>query len=133
MSQAIWRSWKPEAVRAAVVDQLVADGEIAGKFVESEARRRLLAVREPEWGAAYRAYVATYMLTSFVERQPNLVTIWVGVKKGPKGQQHGLWIELGTRPVMEGRRRRPGHPPRPYLRPAVFENAREILALLAGK
>jgi len=138
VSQAIWRSWNPEAVIQAVADELVANGEIAGKFVESDARRRLLAVRTPEWGAAYRAIIANYMLTSYVEREPKAVVIWVGVRRGEKGVQHGLWIELGTRSrtvvTKAGKKRRiAGYPAHPYLRPAVFENAREIVQLLAGK
>ena len=37
-------------------------------------------------------------------RNPKIV--WVGVRKGPKGSQHGLWIEVGTRGV----RGTPGKP-----------------------
>ena len=134
MSQAIWRSWKPEAVKKAVVEELVANGEIAGKFLEGEARRRLLAVSEPAWGAGYRRMLATYMLASLVEREKNAVVIWIGVKKGPKGEQHGLWIELGTAtiPPHGDKPGRPGYPAHPYLRPAVLDNARQIVLLLAG-
>lgn len=135
MTQAIWRSWNPEALKRQVMDGLVANGEIAGKFVESEARRRLLAVDTPAWGAGYRRYIANYMLASLVEREPNAVVIWVGVKRGPKGEQHGLWIELGTAtiPRRGSTPPRPGHPAHPYLRPAVFDNAPQIVLLLAGK
>ena len=130
-----WRSWKPEDVKRAVKAQLVANGEIAGKFVETDARRRLTAITVPEWGEKYRNMVVGRLLTSFVEEEAQAVVIWVGVRKGPKGSQHGLWIEVGTRGVRgtPGKPGRPGHPAHPFLRPAVFENARKILALLAGK
>lgn len=135
MSGVIWKSWKPEAVRARVVEELAANGEIVGKFVETEARRRLLAIGEPEWGKGYRKMLADYYLTSLVERKAKEVTIWVGMRTGPKGQQHGLWIELGTAtiPRQGNRPGRPGHPAHPYLRPAVFDNGREIVQLLEGR
>lgn len=135
MTKAIWRSWHPERLKRRVLEDLVANGETAGKFVETEARQRLLAIRDPEWGAGYRRYIANYMLTSLVERERNAVVIWIGVRKGPKGQQHGLWIELGTAmiPPHGDKPGRPGHPAHPYLRPAVFQNARAIVQLLAGE
>jgi hypothetical protein len=135
MTKAIWRSWTPEAVKRQVLDDLVANGEIAGKFIESDARSKLLGIGEPAWGAGYRRYIANYLLTSLVEREANAVVIWLGVKLGPKGSQHGLWIELGTAtiPPRGGKRGRPGYPAHPYLRPAVFNNAREIVRLLAGR
>lgn len=135
MTKAIWRSWDPKGFKRQVLDDLVANGEIVGKFVETEARRRLLAITEPEWGAKYRYMIVGRLLTNVVERQRNAVVIWVGVAKGAKGKQHGLWIELGTAtiPPRGGKPGRPGHPAHPYLRPAVFDNARQIVLLLAGR
>jgi len=115
--------WRPEQVREAAIGELMANGEIVGKFVESEARRRLQAIKEPAWGERYRTLIVGRLLTFVVEREPKAVVITVGVKGGEKGRYYGFWIETGTQ-------RQPAHP---FLRPAVFENAREIVALLAGK
>jgi HK97 gp10 family phage protein len=50
----------------------------------------------------------------------NTITGWVGVKKGDAF--YGYFQELGTR-------RSPAHP---FLRPAVFGNAAQIVKLIAG-
>lgn len=119
----VWRRWTPEAVKRAAVDQLAQNAEIVGKFVETEARSRLLAIRKPEWGQKYRALVVARRLTYEVERDPKGVTIRVGVRKGEKGRWYGYYIEFGSRTA----------PAQPFLRPAVYGNAREILALLRGR
>jgi hypothetical protein len=130
-----FKTWTPERVRGMALGQLVANGEIVGKFVETDARRRLVSIAVPEWGAQYRRQVVARLLTFTVDREPGAVVIRVGVAKGPKGTQHGLWIELGTAtiPPRGSKPGRPGYPAHPFLRPAVFENQRQILALLAGK
>ena len=125
--------WRQKEVMSKVLNDLAANGEIVGKFVEDDARRRLVAIREPEWGEAYRRQVVSRLLTNMVEKTRTGVIIWVGVRQGPKGRDHGLWIELGTQSTVVDGKRRPGHPAHPYLRPAVFENARKILLLLEGK
>lgn len=118
-----WKSWRPEKVREAALDELERNGEIVGKFVETDARRRLHTITEPEWGEGYRRQIVGRLLTFVVEREAKAVVITVGVRAGPKGRFHGFWIEVGTRT----------EPAHPYLRPAVFDNAREIVALLGGR
>ena len=125
--------WRQREVLEFVKDNLAEQGEIVGKFVEDEARRRLVAITDPEWGVNYRQKVVARLLTNVVEKTATGVIIWVGVRQGPKGRDHGLWIELGTRSTVVDGKRRPGHPAHPYLRPAVFENARKIVLLLGGK
>jgi hypothetical protein len=122
------KSWRPERVKAAIMDELVANGEIAGKFGETEARTRLLAIKEPEWGAGYREKVVARLLTNLVERGRNEVVIRIGVaesksRKGVASRKHGFYIELGSKTAAA----------QPFLRPAVFENAGKIVALLSGK
>lgn len=120
-----WKKWQPEKVRAFVVDELVENGEIAGKFVETEARARLHAIKDPDWGEKYRTMIVGRKLTYAVIKEPKAVIIRVGVRMGKdeKGRWYGFYIATGTR-------RRAAHP---YLRPAVFQNRRKIVALLAGK
>jgi len=110
-------------VREAVIGELMASGKVVGKFVETEARRRLHAIAEPEWGERYRRLIVGRLLTFVVEREARAVVITVGVRRGEKGRYHGFYIETGTR-------RQPAHP---FLRPAVFDNAKEIVGLLAGR
>lgn len=117
------KHWKPEAVKEAAVKELMANGEIVGKFVETDARRRLYAIEEPEWGERYRRLIVGRLLTFTVKRETKAVVITVGVAGGEKGRYYGFYIEIGTW-------RQPAHP---FLRPAVFENAREIVALLGGR
>jgi hypothetical protein len=115
--------WEPAKFKAQLINELAANGEIVGKFVEEEARRRLLDIQEPDWGAGYRQEVVARLLTNTVEKEANAVVINVGVAVGPSGQHHGLYIELGSSTA-------PAHP---FLRPAVFENGAQIVALLSGK
>jgi hypothetical protein len=122
------KSWNPQRVKNAIIGDLVSSGEIVGKFVETEARRRLMAITEPEWGAGYRQKLVARLLTSTVERKSNEVIITVGVRvstsrRGEKARKHGLYIELGSHTA-------PAHP---FLRPAVFENGAKIVALLEGR
>jgi len=115
--------WTPQAVKKAVMGELVANGEIVGKFVETEARRRLLSIRDPEWGMAYRSQLVARLLTYEMESSNKEVTIRVGVRPSQSGRHHGFYIELGSKTA-------PAHP---FLRPAVFQNAAHIVALLAGR
>jgi len=126
--------WKPDKLKKAVVADLVANAELVGQFLQSDARRRLLAYpdipprraqgTEPRpyvGGRAYREYVAG-LIGNEVIADPKGVTIIVGVRPGKSGRHHGLYIELGSRASA----------PRPFLRPAVFENADKIVVMLAG-
>ncbi|MCB9135159.1 MAG: hypothetical protein H6636_07020 [Anaerolineales bacterium] len=122
-------TWTPENVKKEVIREVASNAAIVGKFIETDARQRLLAINDPEWGAGYRKMVANHLLTSEVEQMPNEVVIRVGTKvsgvskSGTGGRHHGFYIELGSASA----------PPHPWLRPAVFQNAKKIVALLAGK
>lgn len=116
------RNWKPEAFKAQLKADLIANGEIAGKFVEEEARKNLLAITNPEWGAGYRRQIVARLLSNEVEDKGNMVEIRVGVKVSKDGRHHGFYIETGSSTA-------PAHP---FLRPAVFGNGARIVAILAG-
>lgn len=116
-------TWTPQKWKAELVKQLEANGEIVGKFVETDARRRLVAIDDPDWGAGYRQQVVARLLTNVVEKKGNEVVVTVGVAEGSGGRHHGFYIELGSSTA-------PAHP---FLRPAVFENGGQIVALLEGK
>jgi len=94
-----------------------------GKFVETEARRRLDAITDPDTkrDKNYRSYLSSYILTNKVEQETNAVVIQVGMKIGTEGQtHHGFYIETGSSTAEA----------HPYLRPAVFNNEREIVGML---
>lgn len=115
--------WEPEKFKAELLETLAANGEIAGQFVETDARRRLTAIETPEWGKKYRQRLVARLLRYEVERGKNEVIIRVGVATSKSGTHHGFYIELGSKTA----------PAQPFLRPAVFENARKIVALLLGR
>lgn len=115
--------WTPNNIKRRVIAELTANAEIAGKFVETDARRRLEAIQEPEWGRGYRREIVSRLLRYEVEALPKELVIRVGVAPGSSGRHHGFYIEMGSSTA----------PAQPFLRPAVFENGRRIVALLAGK
>lgn len=118
--------WNPEKFKKELIERLAENGEIVGKFVETDARRRLMAIEQPDFGSfgkPYRQNVVARLLRYEVETTENAVIIRVGVAKSSSSDKHGLYIEIGTR-------KDPAHP---FIRPAVFENAAKILALLSGK
>lgn len=117
------KSWTPEQVKKEIMDTLEANGELAGSFVEADARRRLIAIKEPEWGAGYRRKIVAALLMHQVERKANEVVINVGVGRTSSSHHHGFYIELGSKTK----------PAQPYLRPAVFENAQKIVGLLIAE
>jgi len=123
--------WDPEKIKAAVEARLMDHAPAVGKFVEDDARRRLDAIKTPDTGRDrnYRRYLSKYILTHAVnkDRGPGTgdgLVIAVGMKIGKSGQRHhGFYIETGSSTA-------PAHP---FLRPAVTQNARDIIRLLIGR
>lgn len=115
------RNWKPEKIIQAVADQVAGNAEAVGEYVERDARRRLFAIKDPDWGEKYRRFVVGRLLTHEIERKRREVIIAVGVKATPESRYHGFYIETGSSTA-------PAHP---WLRPAVWNNARTIVGLLA--
>ncbi len=127
MSRVRWVSWDPEAVKVAALAEVAENAEVVGEFVESEARRRLKAIGKPDnkRAVAWRAFLSRWALTNTVTVMANEVLIRVGMKvaSGKGGRTRGFYVETGSSTA-------PAHP---YLRPAVFNNAAKIVALLGGK
>lgn len=120
--------WYPAELKKKLISELTENAEIVGKFVETDARQRLMEIRDPEWGQGHRNYVSR-LLTNVVEKESNAVVIKIGLppgkttKEGRPTRHIGFYIEMGDA----------HHAAHPYLRPAVFMNAARILALLSGK
>jgi len=127
MGRVVWTKWDPEAVKAATLAQVTANAELVGTFLETEARRRLDAIRTPDnkRAVAWRAFLSRWVLTHTVMEETDAIVITVGMKRGLKkgGNTRGFYVEVGSSTA-------PAHP---YLRPAVFGNAATIVALLGGK
>lgn len=120
--------WNTSAFKVDIIHNLLLNGEIVGKFVETEAKKRIVSIQFPDWGFGYRRYVSM-IIRNEVEVVGNAVEIRVGVpagrtlKSGKQSHHLGFYIELGSATA----------PTHPYLRPAVFENAKTIVSLLEGK
>ncbi len=120
--------WNDKEFKKRLLANLVSNAEIVGKFVESDAKKRILSYQEPDWGEGHRKYVSK-SITHVVEQEERAVVIKVGLphgkrrKDGTPTRHLGFYIEFGSRTA-------PAHP---YLRPAVFENGRQIVKLLSGR
>jgi hypothetical protein len=118
--------WTPENVKNMARKIMLSHAEDAGKFVETDARKRLNAIKDPDTkrDINYRNYLSRYILTNTVSEGKNEIVIRVGMKIGKDGQKyHGLYIELGSSTAEA----------HPYLRPAVFNNGRDIVRLLGER
>ena len=112
--------WTPDEFKRELIAQLETNGQVVGEFVRQDARRRLNSIGDPDWGRQYRAFVAG-LLGYDIKTSVKEVLITVGVRGG-YSSHHGFYIETGTS-------RRAAHP---WLRPAVFENGKQIVGLLIG-
>jgi len=119
--------WRQKEFVASVHNRLEDRMHTVGKFVETEARRRLEGITTPRPGTAYRRRILAPRLTYVIQREDKAITAIVGIKRGTKpvkgAETMGLYVELGSHTA----------PPQPYLRPAVLENKREIVKLIGGE
>lgn len=127
MSDVKWEKWDPKAVHQSTLKELKSNGEIVGKFLETEARQRLDAITKPSnlKAVRWRAFLSRWVLGHRVDADENGVTIQVGMRKGPgkKGDMRGFYIEIGSRTA----------PATSFLRRTILQNKRDILATLVGK
>ena len=114
MSKVVWKNWNPQRVKAAVAGDVVANMETACRFVAGQARA--LAPRR------HGRLAAEIDFDIEVGARGNVIEGRVGVKRKGKAF-YGLLQELGTRFAAA----------QPFLRPAVFNNAREIVRIIAGR
>lgn len=104
------REWNAGKLKAKVAGELVNNMERAAAFAEEQARAN----------APVRRGIMRDSITHVVRARGNTVEGIVGVK------WKAFWayfVELGTSKMAA----------EPFLRPAVFGHAREILRLLCGK
>ena len=113
MSGIIWKDWNTQRVKAHIAGGVVQNMETACVFVVSRAKelaphRTGLVISEIDFTVEIRA-------------RGNMVEGIVGVRRGEAF--YARFLEFGTLYMAE----------RPFLRPAVFNNAREIVRILAGR
>ena len=123
MSRSGVTEWRSREVVEAVAAQVQRNMEDAAKVVEIDARRRLRAIQDPEFGRAYRRILALFRLTSVVVREGDVVEGRIGIPAGEKGGDYGFWIEIGSKTA----------PAQPWLRPALFAQLRDVLRLIGGR
>jgi len=103
-----------------ILDEVEERAPIVGGFIVHDARKRLQAIQEPKFGRKYRRIIVAGLLAFFVERTSSEVVIFVGVKKTKESEHHGFYIEIGSKTAKA----------QPFLRPAVFDNAKRIVELI---
>jgi HK97 gp10 family phage protein len=113
MSQIVWKDWNPRRVKAAIAGQVAQNMEVACLFVADKAKG--LA---PRRGGRL---ISEIDIAVEVSALGDVVEGRVGVKRGKAF--YALFVEMGTRFMRA----------RPFLRPAVFNNAREIVRIIAGR
>jgi len=114
--------WTQQEVIEAIKADLVANMEIAAGVVETDARKRLLRIQEPDFGRAYRRVLALYRLISRIVVGKDVVEGQIGIPGGEKGSDYGFWIEIGSHTYAA----------QPWLRPALVAHLKDVIRLLAG-
>lgn len=115
----VWKDWNPQGVKDHVKEQVAERMETACVVVEGHARKNLMAI---EWRPRFKKYRQVFLvrlLRHEIEVDKNFVEGRVGILN-PPGTTHskaGFKIETGTSKVRA----------QPWLRPALFNNVREIL------
>lgn len=111
MSDKIVQDWDTRAFKAELAANLAAGIERALEFAADQARSK---------APVRRGIMRGDIATTPVEARGNIIEGYVGVKRGKAF--YALWVERGRRKARA----------RPFLRPAVFGNAREILRIVLG-
>jgi len=113
VSELKWTRWQPQRAKAAIAGRVAQNMEVACLFVVDKARG-LVPVRT---GITRR----DIDFVVEVGARGNVVEGIVGVKRGKAF--YAKFVEWGTRKMAA----------MPFLRPAVFNNKREIRSILQGR
>lgn len=113
MSKIVWKNWNPQKVKVAIAGEVAQNMELACQFVAGQAktlapRRRGQLISDIDFDVEVTA-------------RGNVIEGRVGVRRGKAF--YARFQELGTR-FMQAH---------PFLRPAVFGNAREIVRIISGR
>ncbi len=113
MNKIVWKDWNPQRVKAMVAGEVVANMYDACLFVADRAK-----ALAPRRGGQL---VSDIDIAIDVGAHGNVIEGRVGVKRGKAF--YARYQEMGTRFMAA----------HPFLRPAVFNNAREIVRIIAGR
>jgi HK97 gp10 family phage protein len=109
----VWKDWNTQRVKAAVAGEVVVNMERACQFVAEQARSKA----PTRHGRLRKEIGFEVNVTAY----RNVIEGRVGVKRGDAF--YARFVEWGTRKMRA----------QPFLRPAVFNNAREIVRIIAGR
>ena len=112
MSKVRWKDWNPQRVKA----------NIAGRVAENMYDACRFVVEQAQSLAPVRSGVTRAEIDFKIEigARGNVIEGIVGVKRGKAF--YAKFLEFGTSKMAA----------RPFLRPAIFNNAREIVRIIAG-
>ena len=115
--------WNTKEVKRKVVEQLVVGADMAGKFVEDEARKNLLGISTPsdKRNVNYRNYVSR-LITHEVTAERGAIVVRIGPMIA-KNRLHGWYIETGSSTAGA----------HPWCRPALFNNLGTVIGILTGQ
>ncbi len=119
MANAEITKWDTSELKKMVIESLTTSMDMAGKVVEDDARKKLLAIKYPDdkRSANYRKYLANYQLTHIVNVEKDNITAVIGLTEK---KYYGFYIEMGSSTA-------PAHP---FLRPALVENKKNIMGII---
>ena len=99
--------WNAGEVINTITATVEANMEAAAKVVETDARHRMLSIKEPEFGRGYRRVLALYRLKSVVKRDKKDIVALIGIPRGEKA----VATVIGSKSVAVQPRRIPGLDP----------------------
>ena len=112
-SKIVWKDWNPGKVKATITGRAEENVEKACQFVEEQARNNIRS----------RSGRLANAIGHVVYRDGDDVIGVVGMRRRFKAAFYGYFLEVGTRKMAA----------HPFLRPAVFNNARQIMKIITGK
>ena len=109
----VWKDWNPGKVKATISARLEDNMEEACLFVEEQARKNI--------------HSRSGQLAKAIDHK---IIVSDDVVEGIVYVRHGFWRTHIARFLEFGTRKMRAHP---FLRPAVFNNVRQIRRILTGK
>lgn len=114
--------WHQKQVIDKFVTAVDSNMDVVTELVKADARKRMLNIKYPDWGSAYREYLALYKLKIVKRRGDGFIEGQIGLPPGEAGSDYGFWIETGSKTAG----------PHPWLRPALIHSSKTIVKILTG-
>jgi hypothetical protein len=121
MGKVTFTDWKPQRVKASIADAVEENMKYACVFVQLRARANLMGIANPPEWRRYRQRFLGPLVDFEITKDGDDIIGRVGIRQKEEWRG-GYFIEIG-------RKNLPAHP---WLRPALFNNARDIVRILGG-